>query len=57
MLDTITQMSMSPPNKGGNIALAADFPDDIRELGDRIAALSVKEAAALAAYLSQLGVK
>lgn len=57
MLDTLTQMSMSPPNKGGNVALAADFPDDIRELGDRIAQLTPKEAADLAAYMKQIGAK
>lgn len=57
MPDTLTQMSMSPPNNGSNIATAADFPDDIRELGDRIAQLTPKEAADLSVYMKHIGAK
>jgi len=57
MPDTLTQMSMSPPNNVVNIAIAADFPDDIRELGDRISQLTPKEAADLADYIKHIGAK
>lgn len=56
MIDTQTQMS--PPNNGGT-AIALAFPEDddyIRELGDQIANLTLKEAVELSEYLESKGV-
>ncbi len=54
-----TQIQMQPPrnNNGGSVATASDFPDDIVELGDQIAALSRQEAKQLLDYLADKGIK
>jgi len=45
------QTVMPPPKPPKNPTLATGFPDDIRELGDSIANLSVREAKELSLYL------
>lgn len=45
------QMSMQPPNNGGSVATAADFPDDIREIGDTIAGLTLLQTTELVDYI------
>jgi len=43
-----------PPNKPPTkVALASDFPDEIQELGDRIASLSIKQSVELAHYMKE----
>lgn len=51
-----TLSEMSPPNGGGKI-IATLFPDDdIRELGDRIANLTLLQAKELSDYLDAQGI-
>jgi hypothetical protein len=55
MIETLP--AMSPPNNNGK-DVSLSFPDDeIRDLGDRIANLTIKEAVKLSAYLATMGVK
>ncbi len=52
-----TQTALSPPDDGnGGVVIAAGYPDDISDLGDRIAALSPSQAAQLIIYLRSMGV-
>ena len=46
-----TQLEMSPPNDGGTIVASGFSDDDIREIGDRIANLTLLEAKELSEYL------
>lgn len=50
---TMTQVAGSPPNNT-NKSIAADYPDDIRALGDQIADLTVLQAHELAQYLEKV---
>ena len=50
-----TSVIGQPPNYTDKFtASAADFPDDIREVGDSIAALTLLEARELVDYLSDV---
>jgi hypothetical protein len=55
MSDRVTQLEtkseMQPPAKPPLVATGTDFPDDITEIGDKIAALSPEKAAMLKRYL------
>lgn len=51
-----TKEAMSPPNKRSNVVVGNEFPDDIRELGDRIVCLG-KKTKELIEYLKTKGIK
>lgn len=51
MTETLTQSDRSPPNYPPSIATA--FPDEIEELGNRIAALTQKQRNELADYINE----
>ena len=55
---TQTQPSLSPPPPSPPVATAAPWPDDeLRELGDRIAGLTIDEARELSEYLAEKGLR
>ena len=49
-----TQAILTPPGSGDGIAIAApgDYDDDIREIGDKLAGLTLLEAKRLTEYLN-----
>lgn len=52
-MTTQTQVILEPPHNGGT-AVACGFADDyIRDLGDRVAFLTLAEAAELKTYLER----
>jgi hypothetical protein len=53
-MNTLSQLS--PPNNNGGKNIGADFPDDIRDLGDRIANLTMLQAKELSDYLEVQGI-
>ena len=53
-----TQISLVPPrNIDNSFACADDWSDEIRELGDQIANLTLGEARQLSLYLKTFGIK
>ena len=52
MLDIETQTAMQPPKQPPNKKIATGFPDDIREIGERIANLTLLQAKELFDYLN-----
>lgn len=49
-----TQVVLVPPNNGGGIAIASpgEYDEDIRDIGDQIASLTLLQAKQLSGYLS-----
>lgn len=52
-----TQVSLVPPHNIDKSIACADWPDEIRELGDQIANLTLVEAHRLSLYLKTFGIK
>jgi hypothetical protein len=49
---TETQSDRGNGGGGAGVAVGQDFPDDIREIGDRLMALDAAQARALQTYLA-----
>lgn len=54
-ITNFTQTSMSPPNNNSGGVICAGFADDeVSEIGDRIANLTLLEAKELSEYLTEI---
>ena len=53
-METKLAAAKEPPNNGDNVTTCAgEFDDDIKDLGDKIVALNMKQASELSRYLGE----